>query len=57
MIGFDVAVDAAASAAFRWACSGSDEPTDLVSSAARRTLGGVLPPIENGDPGDESTED
>jgi hypothetical protein len=28
-----------------------------VLSAARRTLGEVLPPIENGDPGDESAED
>jgi hypothetical protein len=48
---------APASAAFRWACSGADDPTDFVLSAAKRTLGGVLPPIENGDPGDESAED
>jgi hypothetical protein len=31
--------------------------SDFVLSGAGRTLEHVLPPIENGDPGDESTED
>jgi hypothetical protein len=42
---------------FRWACSDAEAKSDFVISGAGRTLEDVLPPIVNGDPGDETAED